>query len=96
MPRHREIQRSLVLEQNHPNPFNPKTTISFAMPAAGEIALIVFDIRGRRVASLLEGAQYSAGSHSVVWDARDQASGIYFCRLTMGEISETSRMILLK
>ena len=76
---------ALRLEQNLPNPFNPKTTIRFNLPSAGEAKLLVFDANGRRVATLVDGPQ-TAGPQEVVWEGRDDAgntlaTGMYFYRL---------------
>ncbi len=58
------------LYPNHPNPFNPRTTIRFDLPAAGQVRLVVYDLAGRLVRVLVEG-EVSAGSHEAVWDGRD-------------------------
>ena len=58
------------LQPNHPNPFNPSTTISFGMPKAGRVVLAIYDIRGRRVATLAN-EDYTAGMHQVVWNGVD-------------------------
>jgi hypothetical protein len=89
-----------VLYQNHPNPFNPVTLISFELLQAGTVRLDVFDTAGRLVATLAEGP-FSAGPHSVEWDGRDDAgsgiaSGIYFYRLEAGGETFTRKMLLLK
>ena len=87
---------AFALDQNHPNPFNPKTTIRFALPRAAQVTLTVHDASGRRVASLLDAAQQPAGFHSLEWDAGDQASGVYFCRIRAGEFGATRKMVLIK
>jgi hypothetical protein len=89
-----------ALEQNVPNPFNPTTTIAFSLPAAGPVELIVYDVSGRRVATLLK-RDLSAGAASVQWDGRNDhgawvASGVYFYRLVAGANIETRKMVLLK
>jgi hypothetical protein len=89
------------LHPNVPNPFNPATTISYEVPAgAGNVTVQVFDVSGRLVASLVDGHQ-TPGQHSVVWRGTDDAgkdvsSGIYFCRMTVGEIQDIRKMVLLK
>ncbi len=83
------------LDQNYPNPFNPTTEISFSLPSASSVKLEIFNIAGQRVALLAEGF-YSAGSHTVSWDASGRPSGIYLYRLTTGNNSVTKKMILLK
>jgi len=91
---------ALALAQNHPNPFNPKTTIRFALPAAGPVELAVYDATGRRVRTLLSGPQ-PAGTHHVVWEGKDDgghplASGVYLYRLETEERVLSRKMLLLK
>jgi hypothetical protein len=88
------------LDQNHPNPFNPTTTITYEIVADTRLSLEVFDAAGRRVRTLYSGVQ-SAGRHSTPWDGRDDggrtvASGIYFYRLRAGEVCLTKKMLLVK
>ena len=89
-----------TLDQNYPNPFNPATVISFSLSRAGDVALDVFDILGRRVTTLADG-HWEAGNHRIVWDGRDDegrevASGIYFYRLHADSFVKTRKMLLLK
>jgi len=86
---------SHLMARNYPNPFNPVTTISYSIPTAGQVELKVFDISGREVAALVNMNQ-SAGSYAVAWDGSTAASGIYFYRLSVGNLSYTSRMVLMK
>jgi hypothetical protein len=83
------------LFQNFPNPFNPATTIKFALPVESFVTLIVYDAAGKEVASLAGGI-YPAGSHQVSWDATNFASGIYFYKLKAGEYSAERKMALIK
>lgn len=83
------------LEGNYPNPFNPCTSIEFALPEAVKVRLEVFNIRGQKVATLVDG-HLNAGEHSVLWDASDAASGVYLYRLTAGDFVEARKMMLLK
>jgi hypothetical protein len=88
----------LALHQNSPNPFNPSTTIEFELTRTGAARLDVFDVRGRRVRNLVQGA-LGAGTHSVVWDGRDArgdraGSGIYFYRLDAEGASVVRKMVL--
>jgi len=80
---------------NYPNPFNPATTISFTLPSASYTRLEVYNILGQSVVTLVDGYLH-AGSHSVVWDAHDAASGIYLYRLSTDYVSTTKQMILMK
>jgi hypothetical protein len=84
-----------ALGQNHPNPFNARTTIEYKLPKAGLVELAVFNIAGQRVAVLDRGTQ-PAGEHWAVWDASGLPSGIYFYRLLAGDFIDTKRMLLLK
>jgi hypothetical protein len=89
-----------ALDQNLPNPFNPSTTIKYQMPAAGEATLIIYNLLGQQVRTLLKETM-DAGFHSVVWDGKDQAgkqvaSGVYIYRLQSGDFSTARRMMLLK
>jgi PKD repeat protein len=90
----------VALEQNHPNPFNPSTTIRYAIPASSHVQLVIFDTLGRRVRTLVD-SQQRAGRHDVVWDGRDAhgarvATGIYLYRLRASGIEVTKRMIVMK
>lgn len=88
------------LLQNHPNPFNPATTIRFHLPAPGGARLAVYALDGRRVATLVDGG-LPAGTHAVTWHGRDDrgrpvASGAYVCRLTAGASSASIRMVMIR
>ncbi|MCH8306360.1 MAG: T9SS type A sorting domain-containing protein [Candidatus Marinimicrobia bacterium] len=89
------FSRSFNLYPNYPNPFNPSTTISFTLSKSSHISLLIYDIHGREVESLIEGIQ-PAGSHSIEWNASNLASGVYFYRLTADEFIQTRKMILIK
>ncbi len=83
------------LSQNYPNPFNPVTTISFSLPVAGFAKLDVYNIMGQRVATLVD-RHLGAGEHTVTFDGRETASGVYFYRLSTSEFTDTQKMVLLK
>ncbi len=90
--------RRVALRQNVPNPFNPTTTISFAMPGAGRAVVEVFDVKGRRVRQLFAG-DLDAGTHAFVWDGRDAVarampSGVYFYRLQAPAEPQERKMLL--
>jgi hypothetical protein len=90
-----------ALMNNHPNPFNPVTTIRFDVPSpGGSVRLTVHDVAGRVVTTLVD-SETPAGRHSAVWDGRDAngrsvASGVYFYRISMPGFEERKRMVLLK
>jgi flagellar hook assembly protein FlgD len=90
----------LVLEQNHPNPFNPATSISYTLPRNAHVRIAVYNVLGEEVALLIDGQQ-SAGSHSVIWNGTTDSghavpSGIYFYHLSAGQFVDTKKMLLLK
>ena len=83
------------LSNNYPNPFNPVTRIEFSLPEAGLTRLIIYDLRGVEVERLIN-KHYNAGYHTVKWDGRGVASGIYYYRLVSGNFAQTKKMLLLK
>ena len=90
-----ETPSAFVLSQNYPNPFNPSTQISFNLPEASLVSLAVFDVLGRKVASLVEGT-LPAGEHTVTFDAGNFPSGMYLYRLSSGAFVQTKKMILMR
>ena len=84
-----------VLYQNYPNPFNASTKINFNIPQASEVNLSVYNILGKKVATLLNGFLES-GLHSVIFDGRNLASGTYIYRLQTPIFIQTKKMLLLK
>lgn len=95
-----ELPSVVTLLGNHPNPFNPQTTISFSLPANQDVTLRIYSARGRLVSALLRGPQ-PAGVHHTVWSGRDTqgrsvASGVYFYRLETAGESFTGKMVLTK
>lgn len=88
------------LRQNYPNPFNPTTVIEFQISYGAYAELVIYDVAGRRIRELLN-KKINAGIHKIRWDGKsdrgsDVASGIYFCRLTVGELSQTRKLVVLK
>jgi hypothetical protein len=84
----------------YPNPFNPATTIAYAIPRPSRVRLAVFDIRGARVATLVDEVQ-PAGRREVTWNARDRrgaplASGVYVVRLDAGALQQRRKIVLVK
>jgi hypothetical protein len=90
-----EVPLELSLDQNYPNPFNPTTAVRFALPQATDVDLAVYDILGRRVATLLSGRQ-PAGSHEIVVDGSSWASGMYVYSLRTESRTLTRNMLMLK
>jgi hypothetical protein len=84
-----------VLHQNYPNPFNPSTQIAFDLPENSRVSLKIYDVLGRKVATLLD-EQREAGRHTVSWNAEGMPSGVYFTRLDAGRFSGTMKLLLMK
>ena len=89
------VPSSFSLSQNYPNPFNPTTKISFDLHKSSHAKLIVYDILGKEVATLVN-EKLNAGSYKVDWNASDYPSGVYFYRVQTEDFSETKKMVLLK
>ena len=99
------IPSDYVLKQNYPNPFNPSTTINYSIPAVSDVKLIIYNVLGQEVITLIDD-QKTAGNYSVFWNATDAGgnqltSGIYFYKLVANGISgekfqDIKKMILIK
>jgi hypothetical protein len=89
------IPENISLLRAYPNPFNARTTIEFALAEPGDAELTIYDITGAKVETIRRPG-LEAGKHSVVWDAADVASGVYFARLEAGRESRSIKMVLLK
>ncbi len=94
------VPRTYALDGNTPNPFNPTTTIRFAVPAEGLVKITIHDVRGRAIRMLLSKTMMS-GEHEIVWNgkddsAKDVVSGVYFARMTAEGFSATKKMVLMK
>ncbi len=83
------------LAQNYPNPFNPTTNISFSVPARSRVLIQVFNILGQKLLTLTD-QDYAAGKHVVVWNATGTSSGVYFCRMIVGNHAQIKKMVLLR
>lgn len=90
-----ELINEYSLFSNYPNPFNPSTNISYQLPKESHVMVEVFDIAGRRVASLVDAPQ-RAGVYTVRFDGSNQASGIYFLRFQAGQFTEIQKLTLIK
>ncbi|UCE66068.1 MAG: T9SS type A sorting domain-containing protein [Candidatus Zixiibacteriota bacterium] len=89
------LPTSFEMEQNYPNPFNPATTFKYALPKESQVKINIYDILGRKVATLVDEKQ-QAGYYDITWNASDKTSGIYFARLETEEFSKSIKMIFLK
>lgn len=90
-----EIPKKFALYQNYPNPFNPITTIRYDVPKLAQVSIKVYDIVGREVAQLVN-TQQSPGTYSVVWDAANYASGLYYYRIEAADFVSVKKLILVK
>ncbi len=89
------IPQAISLHQNYPNPFNPATKIGFELPKSSFAKLVVYDITGREIETLVnEGLP--AGTYEYEWDAVNLPSGVYFYKLSAGDFTETRKIILIK
>ncbi|MCF7912183.1 MAG: T9SS type A sorting domain-containing protein [Candidatus Cloacimonetes bacterium] len=90
-----EIPLVTKLNTIYPNPFNPETTIAYQISETGNVNLAVYNLKGQKVAELVNSSQ-EAGQHSVVWNAAGQASGIYFVKMTASGTEQIQKLILMK
>ena len=95
-----DLPRTTALAGATPNPFNPKTSISFDLAAAGHVRLEVYDLRGALVRTLL-GADLAAGRHEIPWDGRDAAgravsSGAYLAHFAADGVQQTQKLMLVR
>lgn len=90
-----QLPTTYSLEQNYPNPFNPMTTIKFALPKDGFVRLVVYDILGREVSSIVNEFK-NAGNYSVNFDASRLASGIYFYKIEVNGFTDIKKMTVIK
>ena len=99
------IPEETALLANYPNPFNPETWIPYQLASPAEVALTIYNMKGKMVRRLAVGHQaagmYKSRSRAIYWDGRNQlgesvASGLYFYTLTTGDFTATRRMLILK
>jgi hypothetical protein len=83
------------LEQNYPNPFNPSTKIEYAIPEAGSVEIIVFDILGKEI-EVLVNENKMPGIYTAEFNASELSSGVYFYRMRSGNFSDTKKMLMIK
>ena len=94
------LPKTYSLFQNYPNPFNPETQISYDLPNDSWVKLSIYNIRGQKVRTLVDGFE-AAGHKRIKWDGTDEegkkvGSGLYFYRIQAGEFTDTKKMILMK
>jgi hypothetical protein len=89
------VPTTYSVAQNYPNPFNPTTTIEFTLPQQSYVKMTIYDIMGREIATLVNGLK-NTGRYSVIWNATRYASGVYFCKVTMGDYSSIKKLLFIK
>jgi hypothetical protein len=89
------LPETFSLDRAYPNPFNPTTTLSFAIPIDSEVSLSIYNLQGREVSTLING-NMDAGYHSVIWNADSYSSGVYFVKMVAGEFVNTQKLMLVK
>jgi len=94
-PKEPELPTKFALYQNYPNPFNPSTTIEFDIPERTNVKLIIYDILGREVETLID-KELEPGKYKVNFNAKDLPSGVYFYTLKTPEFTKTNKMLLIK
>ena len=95
------IVSKFELSQNYPNPFNPSTTIEFSIAKRSNVKLVIYDITGRVVRTLIDGQEYEPGLYKVQWNGKNDygeyvASGVYIYRLQAGSFTATRKMVLAR
>jgi flagellar hook assembly protein FlgD len=95
------IVSKFELSQNYPNPFNPSTTIEFSIAKRSNVRLVIYDITGRIVRTLIDGQEFEPGLYRVQWNGKNDygeyvASGIYIYRLRAGSFIATRKMVLAR
>jgi hypothetical protein len=89
------VPKSFSLGQNFPNPFNPVTTFRLAVPTTARVNVTLYDVAGRVVRELAD-KEFEPGYHEIPLRADGLATGVYFCRMTSGNFTETRKLLLLK
>ena len=90
-----EVPTEYSIDQNYPNPFNPSTKIKFALPKTAQTNIIIYDLLGRKIRTLLNN-ELEAGYYEISFDANNLPGGIYFYRIQSGDFIQTKKMILMK
>ncbi len=89
------LPESFGLAKAYPNPFNPVTTLTYALPVDSHVSLVVYDLTGREITTLVNGFT-STGYHSITWNADIQSSGVYFVHFSAGDYHEVQKIMLMK
>jgi hypothetical protein len=94
------LPKEYALRQNYPNPFNQSTRVTYQLPAAGQVAIRIFNTLGQKVNTLVDEYK-AAGVHTILWDGKDKSGtvvtgGIYICTIRADRFSDSKKMLLLK
>lgn len=89
------IPSEFRLSQNYPNPFNPSTNLTYQVAKEGFVSVKIYNVLGQAVATLVNEVK-QAGTYHATWNASGFGSGIYFCRMQTGSITESRKMVLMK
>ena len=94
------LPTTYAIAQNYPNPFNPTTTIKYQLPQVSDVKLVIYNVLGQRVRTLVNN-RMETGYHSVVWDGLNEqgssvASGVYIYHFQAGDFQKTMKLMLLK
>lgn len=94
------LPKEFRLKQNYPNPFNPTTTIQYDLPKSGDVHLVIYNLQGRHIRTLVD-AQQQAGYLHTTWDSTDEqnlpvSTGVYFCRMQVGEFLKVIKLSLVR
>jgi len=96
------LPKAFSLSQNYPNPFNPETELNYSLPVGGEVSLVIYNLLGQRIATLVDEFQPS-GNYTAKWNGRDDfgkllSSGVYFYKMNVdnGKFTDVKKMLLLK
>jgi hypothetical protein len=91
---------NFALDQNYPNPFNPETNIDYSLPVETDVSLIVYNLLGQEVKTLVNG-RVAAGHHTAHWDGKNEngvnvPSGVYFYKMSTSDFTQTNKMIMVR
>jgi uncharacterized protein (TIGR02145 family) len=89
------LPETFSLDRAYPNPFNPVTTLRFAIPVDSDVTLSIYNLQGREVSTLISG-NMDAGYHTAKWNADAHASGVYFVKMIVGDYVNTQKLMLVK
>ena len=89
------MPQDFSLSRAYPNPFNPSTTIDFAVPFESNVVISIYDISGKQIETLVS-QTYFAGNHSVIWNAQNYSSGIYFVKMISEGFVDSQKLMLVK